>query len=127
MTVALTVAAVMASRQIAEDPVINLVAGALITQLVLGLLAAIGFYAVVKRFMTTEFPAQISRIDKRLEDMDDHLVAIGRELNEVRRDVDRHEFQLRMNEQWRREQNGTQDLDDTRGGGPSLNRPRTRR
>lgn len=99
------------------NSVANLIAGVLITQLVLGGLSLFGFYHVVKRFMTTEFPAQITRVDSRLETMDKHIAALGSELREMRRDVDRHEILL--------DRRGGDDLDDTRSGAPRDRRRRT--
>ncbi len=91
--------------------VANLIAGVLITQLVLGGLSLLGFYHGGKRFISTEFPAQISRIDNRLEGLDKHVSALATELREMRRDVDRHEVILE-----RRDRGGGDDLDDTRAG-----------
>ena len=104
---------------IATDPIANLVAGVLVTNVVVGAIALVGFYAVVRRFMSTEFPAQITRVDNRLEAMDRHLAALALELREMRRDVDRHDVILE-----RRDRGGGDDLDDTRGGGPGRDRRR---
>lgn len=96
------------------DPIANLIAGVLVTQLVLGGLSLIGFYHQNRRFMTTEFPAQIARIDSRFQGQDVRLEKIEVEMRDMRRAVDRHEIILS-------ERRGD-DLDDTRSGVPRRRR-----
>lgn len=67
-----------------------------------------------------EIPAKLASIDGKFESLDKHIGDIGKELIQMRRDLDRHGYQIEVLEEWRKGRNG---MDDTRSGG----RPRVRR
>lgn len=95
------------------DPIIEKVSGALVSivvvQVVLGVIFMIGFVAIARRSIDKEIPAKLQSIDKHIEEL-------GRELIQMRRDVDRHSYKIEALEKWqeRREDDPPPSLDDTR-------------
>ena len=95
-------------QSLSQDPVLDkmwsvLIAG-VIGQLVVGLIFMVGFVAIVRRSIDKDIPAKLQSIDKHIEE-------IGRELIQMRRDVDRHGYRLDALEKFREDT-----LDDTRSG-----------
>lgn len=91
--------------QISQDPILDKVWGAIIVavvaQLVVGLLFTIGFVSVVRKAVDKDIPAKLQSIDQ-------HLEAIGKELISMRREMDGHGYRIQALERHR------DDLDDTR-------------
>lgn len=81
----------------------------LVTQAVVGIIAAVGFFSVLRRFLTTEFPAAMSGVRDSLEDIRSEVTGIKDEFRKWQLDV----VQLKErvdNLKFR------QDLDETRSG-----------
>lgn len=103
-----------------DDGLIRQIIGVCIGAAVSGIVILIGFVAVFRRFADKEIPAQLASINSKFASLDSHVDTIGKELIQMRRDLDLHGYQIRSLEEWRTR---APDLDDTR----SRNRPRTPR
>jgi hypothetical protein len=73
---------------------LNQIIGILIGQAVVGTLALIGFVAILRRFLNTEFPAHMQGVNARLDNIHKDLENLVRDFGVMRRDVDRHEHRL---------------------------------
>lgn len=95
-------------QSLSTDPLVDKVWGVLIAavvgQIVVGALFLIGFVAVVRRFMDREIPAKLASLDDSLKNVHNDLEALSKELIQMRRDVDRHGYQIQTLEDWRRSQ-----------------------
>lgn len=115
----MTVAWLLASPL--DEGVLRQIIGVCVGAAVSGLVFLIGFVAVLRRLTDKEIPAQLASINSKFETFDRHVAEIGKELIQMRRDLDRHGYQIEVLEEWR-----TRDLDDTRTGGRTRVSPRTR-
>ncbi|HET6495593.1 MAG TPA: hypothetical protein VFH61_09545 [Thermoleophilia bacterium] len=98
--------AMMVALQQVNDPTVEKIGGVLIAsvvaQLVIGTVFLIGFVAIVRKSIDRDIPA-------KLQSIDGHIADIGRELLQMRREIDRHGYKIESLEQWKED---TQD--DTR-------------
>lgn len=96
-------------QQSPSDPISNKIWGVIIAavvgQMVVGAFFIIGFVAVVRKSIDKDIPAQLQSLDKHLQDL-------ARELLQMRREVDKHGYQIQSLEDSRKSMQG--DLDDTR-------------
>lgn len=101
--------------QLSQDPILDKVWGVLVAgvvgQLVVGGFFMIGFVAIVRKSIDKDIPA-------RLQSIDTHIEAIGKELLSMRREIDRHGYKIEALEKYR------DDLDDTRSRQPRSPSPR---
>lgn len=100
----------MLMLQLAADPLLDKVWGVLVVGLVGGALSGalglIGFVAVMRRFMDKEIPAQLAAVNSSVQALHADLEALAKELVQMRRDVDRHGYQIQTLEEWRRRDEG---------------------
>lgn len=93
--------------QISQDPILDKIWGVLIAgvvgQLIVGGFFMVGFVAIVRKSIDKDIPAKLQSIDQ-------HIEAIGKELLSMRREIDRHGYQIEALERHR----DRDDLDDTR-------------
>ena len=103
--------AVLLLAQLSQDPILDKVWGVLVAgvvgQLVVGGFFMIGFVAIVRKSIDKDIPA-------RLQSIDTHIEAIGKELLSMRREIDRHGYKIEALEKYR----DRDDLDDTRSRQP---------
>lgn len=94
--------------QLSQDPLLDKVWGVLIVgvvgQIVIGAVFMVGFVAVVRRSIDKDIPAKLQSIDT-------HIAELAKEMLAMRREVDKHGYQITSLERWREDQ-----LDDTRTG-----------
>lgn len=100
-----------------DEGLVRQIIGVCIGAAVSGIVILIGFVQVIRRITDKEIPARLASIDNRFESLDRHVSDIGKELIQMRRDLDRHGYQIEMLEDWKRSGNGG--LDDTRTGSRS--------
>lgn len=109
-----------------DEGLLRQIIGVCIGAAVSGIVILIGFVQVIRRITDKEIPARLASIDNRFESLDRHVVELGKELIQMRRDLDRHGYQIEMLEEWKRTERADRvergGLDDTRSG-----RTRTRK
>jgi len=103
-----------------DEGLLRQIIGVCIGAAVSGVVILIGFVQVIRRITDKEIPARLASIDNRFESLDRHVVEIGKELIQMRRDLDRHTYQIENLERIEERRSG---LDETRGG----SRPRVRK
>lgn len=107
------------SQDIVLDKVWSVLITGVVSQIVVGVIFMIGFVAVVRKSIDKDIPTKLASIDHHIEEL-------AKGLLQMRREVDRHEFQIgNLEKRVDKTERDRDDLDDTRSGTPR--RPRTPR